>query len=137
MYDAEGTLLYVGSSGQFGGRLNDHEFRDQWETVVRIDVEHHENMAAAIRSEARAYHSEGPLWNRNSPGPVEGFPLEFETYRVLRNYVEEHEYAPSIDELRHLLGLKSVSATKARLDSLARLGLIRRAGPRAIEFLDV
>lgn len=138
MYDIDGTLLYVGSSSHIMQRLRDHEYSNaHWVDVARIDIEHHANLAAAIRSERNAYQTEVPAWNKVEPAlGMQGYGRESVTYQTLRDFVEEHEYAPSIDELRQLLGLKSVSATKGRLDSLIRMGLIRRVGPRAIEFID-
>lgn len=137
MYDADDTLVYVGSSSNLGKRLNDHEFAGYFPRVTHIRVNHYRNMAAALRAERRAFHEEKPEVNTNVPPSVaSGMPIHFTTYQVLRDYVEEHEYAPSVDELRQLLGLKSTASVKARLDTLVSMGLIRRAGPRAIEFLD-
>jgi repressor LexA len=66
-------------------------------------------------------------------------PNEANSYLLsyLRKFVAEHGYAPTVREVQEWYGYKSPDTAQRRLRSLVDAGLIRRAGPRAIEFLDV
>jgi hypothetical protein len=75
MYDEAGTLLYVGSSSNIGRRLSQHQSDTAWfPAVVRIDVEHHSELAAARAAEARTIVAEAPLMNRYAPLSAIGAP---------------------------------------------------------------
>lgn len=48
---------------------------------------------------------------------------------ALQDFVDEHDYQPSLRELARLVGLRSVSSVHAHVRALEAEGLIRR-GPR-------
>jgi repressor LexA len=62
-----------------------------------------------------------------------------ETLELLQWFAAERGYQPSLRGLADLLGLRSVSSVHARLDGLARAGMVRRrpGRPRAVEVADV
>lgn len=62
--------------------------------------------------------------------------LEDVTLRVLREYIEQNGFAPSVRELGDLLGLSSPSSVQTRLQRLVDEGKIVRVGPRAIRIAE-
>ena len=54
---------------------------------------------------------------------------------VIREWVDEHGYPPTVREIGRAVGLRSPSSVAHHLDTLARLGLLRRDahGPRAVD----
>ena len=62
--DADGRLLYVGQTSNFGRRLQQHRNTKPWiDAVTRIDVEWFEFSNEARAAEAHAIESEHPLYN--------------------------------------------------------------------------
>ena len=67
-FDKDGRLLYVGISRSFMGRLGQHKRKSHWYwSIARVDVTHYPDRATAVRAEARAIRTEGPLHNRMVP----------------------------------------------------------------------
>lgn len=63
-FDAEGQLLYVGISINAITRLGQHSSgSDWWTQVVRVEIETHEDRAAALEAEGVAIAAEAPLHN--------------------------------------------------------------------------
>ena len=62
--------------------------------------------------------------------------IEDRTLTVLRAYIEENGFAPSVRELGEILGLSSPSSVHTRLQRLVDEGKIVRVGPRAFRILD-
>lgn len=50
---------------------------------------------------------------------------------IIRDFVEDHGYPPSIREIAKQLGFKSTKAVKVHLDTLAKQGLIDRTAGQA------
>lgn len=70
LYDTTGALLYVGASINPQGRLNYHQFRSYWPSVVRIELTWYPNRAEARAAETAAIIAEDPrLNNLFSPRP--------------------------------------------------------------------
>lgn len=67
MFDAKGTLLYVGCSISPANRIPQHGAKPWWPDVVRIDVEHFASCEAAGKAEKQAIETEGALHNRMIP----------------------------------------------------------------------
>ena len=68
MYDAAGTLLYVGMTGHIPVRLDQHGGnKPWWALVARIDVEHFPLRSEAAAAEARAIRDEKPKYNVDKP----------------------------------------------------------------------
>jgi repressor LexA len=51
--------------------------------------------------------------------------------KIIRDFMEDHGYAPSIREIAKKLGFKSTKAVKVHLDALAQQGLIERIAGQA------
>lgn len=69
MYDEADTLLYVGISGHWPGRLTQHEGdKPWWGTVSRASLEHFADRASAVAAEKRAIAAEGPRYNITGTG---------------------------------------------------------------------
>jgi hypothetical protein len=69
LYDAEGTLLYIGSAYDPEGRCKGHHEKPWWPEVVRRVDEWHPSRGDAYRVEADAIRSETSKFNRiNAPG---------------------------------------------------------------------
>lgn len=63
-YDRDGSLLYVGITGQGASRWAQHAAeKPWWLDVATIDVEHHPSLEAVIAAEADAIHDERPMHN--------------------------------------------------------------------------
>ena len=64
MYDAHGTLLYVGITQRRMQRFHEHSASQSWwSQVARIDVEHHPDRAAVEAAERHAIQTEDPHYN--------------------------------------------------------------------------
>lgn len=63
LYDEQGTLLYVGVTGNLPKRLWVHARRDWWHSVCRTRVEWIASREDALIAEAKAIESESPLHN--------------------------------------------------------------------------
>ena len=59
-----------------------------------------------------------------------------ETLTILRDYINQNGFAPSIRELAAMLGYSSSDTGQRRLDALEEAGLIERVGPRAIRIIE-
>lgn len=63
-YDADGALLYVGISKDFGRRWQQHAgAKPWWPQVERMTVEWHDDEASAQRAEVQAIELEHPRYN--------------------------------------------------------------------------
>jgi Bacterial regulatory proteins, gntR family len=64
LYDADGTLLYIGITRNIALRFAHHEiYKPWWPQVVRKTMTWYGSRAEAIRAESAAIVSEGPLYN--------------------------------------------------------------------------
>ena len=63
MCSATHELLYVGQTADIQTRLKDHQGKNWWPEVVRIDVSHHASRAAAMIEESNAIQTEHPREN--------------------------------------------------------------------------
>lgn len=64
-FDANGRLLYVGSSANLFGRLAQHRATSWWApTVAKVNAEVYPNGIAARDVERRAIREEVPRWNK-------------------------------------------------------------------------
>lgn len=69
-YGRDGVLLYVGCTGKYGRRRNQHKAKSKWfSEVVRIDLEAHANQRSALDAEAKAIWGEMPIYNRRRNKP--------------------------------------------------------------------
>lgn len=64
LYDAEGNLLYIGSSYDPDARCRHHRGRPWWPQVARRTEEWHPHRSAAYWEETKAIHAEAPRFNR-------------------------------------------------------------------------
>jgi excinuclease UvrABC nuclease subunit len=65
LFDAEGSLLYVGLTCDPDGRWRQHSHQKPWfKSVDRHTVEWHDTRIEARRAEVVAIKTEGPLYNR-------------------------------------------------------------------------
>lgn len=70
LFDADGTLLYVGISCKPDTRLSQHRGHQQWwQQVATWTFEWLPDRLAALKCEAVAIRAEGPLYNRDRPNP--------------------------------------------------------------------
>lgn len=68
-FTADGSLLYVGCSGNLGQRLDDHASRTPWFSLVQsVSVEHFADRSSAITAEALAISTESPTHNVRHTG---------------------------------------------------------------------
>lgn len=75
-YDANGRLLYVGSTVNVGDRLRYHEGRAPWWLhLSAVTTESFEDIRVARQAELAAINSEHPRWNvvGRSPEHPDGF----------------------------------------------------------------
>jgi hypothetical protein len=64
MYDAHGSLLYVGITQRRMQRFHEHSASQPWwSQVARIDVEHHPDRASVEAAERHAIQTEDPHYN--------------------------------------------------------------------------
>ena len=65
LYDEADTLLYIGSTGNFGKRLGEHRHQrpEMMARYVRGEVERYDDRAAALKAERIAIHAERPPFN--------------------------------------------------------------------------
>jgi hypothetical protein len=63
LFDAEGVLLYIGASINPQGRLNYHQFRSYWPSVVRIELIWYSTRVEARAAERAAIEAEAPRLN--------------------------------------------------------------------------
>ena len=64
LLDAEGALLYVGSTNNVGSRLRAHAAdKAWWPQVSTVEVDHFDTMQKALKAEAKAIRSERPRHN--------------------------------------------------------------------------
>lgn len=64
LFDAEGSLLYVGITVHFLQRVQQHSVgQTWWEEVARIEVEHFADRLAAGAAEIHAINTESPRYN--------------------------------------------------------------------------
>lgn len=91
LFDQDGTLLYVGATLNVFSRLAAHRSRQPWFfEVARVELEHFEERADALRAEARAIEEEEPKHNVTVPSArlVASFDFEAELARKY-NPIEE------------------------------------------------
>lgn len=63
-FDADGTLLYVGCSGAFVTRMEQHRGERDWFTeIALVQVEHHAKRDLGLAAEATAIRTESPRYN--------------------------------------------------------------------------
>lgn len=98
LYDANGRLLYIGSSVHPQVRWEQHASEKLWwSSVAHARVDWHPNRRAARASELEAIRSEAPLHNNKGTEEEETFPYEgsrglgIET--ILRRAAKEHRKA--------------------------------------------
>lgn len=64
-FDSQGTLLYVGISGNWMARLNSHsKTADFYSAVAGMTIERFPDRESVVEAELRAIKSENPLFNR-------------------------------------------------------------------------
>lgn len=106
--DAHGTLLYVGCSGTFGQRLDNHASSKAWFTqVADISVEHYPSRPEALAAEAKAIRDEAPIHNvQSSPlrhevgkptGRPRGWKMDAHAYGILTPYLSTTRVAELAD----------------------------------------
>lgn len=62
-------------------------------------------------------------------------PREKEILNAIIQYIEEHQYPPTVREIGELMGLKSTASVQAHLENMIAKGLIESGNlgtPRAI-----
>jgi predicted GIY-YIG superfamily endonuclease len=65
MYDADGGLLWIGTSLNVPSRLAQHRSeRGWWPEVARIDIQHFDDLRVAARTEVEAIKLEAPRYNK-------------------------------------------------------------------------
>lgn len=70
IFDAEGGLLYIGTSPNPMNRMHDHASRKVWATrIASVRVEWFTNKADAMAAEITAIAAEGPEWNVHHRAP--------------------------------------------------------------------
>jgi predicted GIY-YIG superfamily endonuclease len=69
IYDSAGGLLYIGVSASAIGRMAGHVTKPWADQIARIEVEHYEHKAAALRAEREAIRAEQPMHNLLSAVP--------------------------------------------------------------------
>ncbi len=62
-YDANGELLYIGSTGRWKARQRAHAKQPWYGDVARWELEEHPTREAAYAAEAAAISAEHPAWN--------------------------------------------------------------------------
>lgn len=64
-FDHEGTLLYVGITGDLSTRMQSHGRGKWWSDVddSRTKLDWHWNREQALRAESTAIQTEAPIWN--------------------------------------------------------------------------
>ena len=73
MFSADGTLVYVGCTGNVPKRLDLHRSATPWwDDVATVTVQHFPNRRSALDAEAQAIRSESPRYNRyyNGADPI-------------------------------------------------------------------
>lgn len=90
LFDADGTLLYVGVANDPPMRLESHSrIKKWWAQVKRHELEWHSDRAAALRAEAAAIHDENPLYNIALPprdGSAKGTVVRTGVPEIARNH---------------------------------------------------
>lgn len=64
LYDAKGSLLYVGVTNDYKTRMRSHAEKSWWPEVRASRVVHYDTRQLAIEAEARAIREEHPIHNR-------------------------------------------------------------------------
>ena len=96
MYDAAGTLLYVGATSRLPMRVSEHGNQKPWFTSVdRIMVEHFPDRASALAAEADAQKRERPLHD-SQYGP--GVPSRKENRAANKERREAEAAAKAADQ---------------------------------------
>lgn len=69
-FDADEQLLYVGITDGVDTRFKAHQkSAEWWPLMVRRDIEWFDTRRDAMRAEATAIKTEGPLYNKQTYGP--------------------------------------------------------------------
>lgn len=71
MFDAAGTLLYVGLTAHVEARMSQHKVgKEWWPDVANVQLEHFPSREEVARAEREAISSEKPLFNvMHAPRP--------------------------------------------------------------------
>lgn len=69
MYDAEGQLVYVGTTGSLLRRFREHKYhQDWWTEVASVTLEHFESREECMAAELRIIEEERPRGISFHPG---------------------------------------------------------------------
>ena len=50
----------------------------------------------------------------------------FQVYDIIKQYIEEHRYPPTLREIGNRVGLSSTSNVRYHIDELEKLGMLKR-----------
>lgn len=71
-YDKDGTLLYVGVSGNPDKRLKQHRYASRWsELIEKMEIQKFASLKDALEAEKKAIIDERPLYNINYNDPID------------------------------------------------------------------
>lgn len=94
MFDAEGTLLYVGHSMRGIERAEEHSGKPWFDQVTRIEIERFADVSEAVVGEAKAILMEKPTINSQHPAVMSRLRrLLFEIDVIDETVAEEQESA--------------------------------------------